>query len=65
VLLGRAQAREFAEVFNLTYAEIPGSLEYFRRLACGPWDGTDFLRIVPGTPIDQAPFLGFTSISLP
>jgi hypothetical protein len=62
---GRAHAREFAETFGMRYEEIPGDLDYLRRLVSGPWDGSDFLTIPPGTAIDQAPFLGFTSISLP
>jgi hypothetical protein len=62
---GRAHAREFAETFGMRYEEIPGDLDYLRRLISGPWDGPDFLTIPPGTAIDQAPFLGLTSISLP
>lgn len=65
VELGRTHAKEFAETFGLTYEEIPGSLEYLRRLVSGPWHGNDFLTIPPGTAIDQAPFLGLHSISLP
>jgi len=65
VELGRTHAKEFAETFGLTYEEIPGSLEYLRHLVSGPWDGPEFLTISPGTAIDQAPFLGLHSISLP
>jgi hypothetical protein len=62
---GRAHAREFAEVFNLTYEEIPGDLEYFRRLLVGPWPETDFLRIEPGQSLTAEPFLALHAISLP
>jgi hypothetical protein len=65
VALGRAHAKEFAETFGKRYEEIPGDLDYLRRLVSGPWDGPDFLTIPPGTTIDQAPFLGLHSISLP
>jgi hypothetical protein len=62
---GRAHAREFAETFGKRYEEIPGDLGYLRRLVSGPWDNGDFLTIPPGAAIDQAPFLGLHSISLP
>jgi len=65
VALGRAHAREFAATFGKRYEEIPGDLGYLRRLVSGPWDNDDFLTIAPGTAIDQAPFLGLHSISLP
>lgn len=65
VELGRAHAKEFAETFGKQYAEIPGDLGYLRRLVSGPWNSGDFLTIPPGTAIDQAPFLGLHSISLP
>ncbi len=65
VALGRAHAREFAETFGKRYEEIPGDLDYLRRLVSGPWDGNDFLTIPPGSAIEQAPFLGLHSISLP
>ena len=62
---GRAHAKEFAEVFDLDYAEIPGSLEYIHRLVCGPWDEVDFVRVEPGGSLGQSPFLGLQSIGLP
>src|SRR5512137_1964818 len=62
---GRAHAKAFAETFAKRYEEIPGDLDYLRRLVSGPWDGDEFLVIPPGTVIDQAPFLGLHSISLP
>ncbi len=62
---GRAHAREFAEVFALDYAEIPGSLDYVRRLVQGPWDDGDFVRMPPGSTLTQSPFLDLHSISLP
>ena len=54
----RAHAREMAEFFELAYVEIPGTLDYFRRLVLGPWDGDDFLRFEPGQALTNLPFLG-------
>ena len=65
VEVGRAHAKAFAETFGKRYEEIPGDLGYLRRLVSGPWNGDEFLVIPPGTVIDQAPFLGLHSISLP
>jgi hypothetical protein len=61
----RTHAREMAEVFDLSYAEIPGSLEYVRRLVHGAWDGDDFVVIGPGRAIDPSPFLNLHAINLP
>lgn len=61
----RAHAKEFAEVFDLASVEIPGSLDYVRRLVHGPWDGDDFVIVPPGAPIDSAPYLTLHSIALP
>jgi hypothetical protein len=60
----RAHAHEMAEVFDLSYAEIPGSLDYLSRLVQGPWDGDDFVEIEPGRAIDPSPFLNLHAISL-
>ena len=65
VELGRAHAREFAETFGLSYAEIPGSLDYVHRLVHGPWEDEDFVRVPPGSPISPTPFMLLHSISLP
>ncbi len=62
---GRVHAREMAEVFGLAYEEIPGSLEYLRRLVHGPWDTDDFVRVAPGSPIDASPYLTLHPIALP
>ncbi|HSB79208.1 MAG TPA: DUF1638 domain-containing protein [Candidatus Methylomirabilis sp.] len=62
---GRAHAAEMADLFNLAYAEIPGSLDYLQRLARGPWDGEDFVWVKPGDPISPTPFMTLHSISLP
>lgn len=61
----RAHAKEMAEVFSLSYAEIPGSLEYLRRLVDGPWDGDDFVLVPPGSAINPSPFLSLHAIPLP
>jgi len=63
--VGRAHAQEFAETFGMTCVEIPGSLDYLRRLVQGPWDDTDFLVLPPGTSISAEPYLAMHSISLP
>jgi hypothetical protein len=65
ISLGRAHVQEFAELFGLETGEVAGSLDYLRRLTCGPWDSGDFLRIEPGASIGPSPFLGLHSISLP
>ena len=65
VELGRAHAHEFAELFGLSYAEVPGSLEYLRRLVNGPWDNDDFVIVPPGHPISPTPFMTLHAISLP
>jgi hypothetical protein len=63
--VARAHAHEFAEVFGLAYAEVPGSLEYVRRLVQGPWDRDDFVSVPPGKPISPTPFMTLHAISLP
>ena len=63
--VGRAHAEEFAETFGMTCMEIPGSLDYLRRLVQGPWDDTDFLVLQPGTSVSAEPFMALHSISLP
>jgi hypothetical protein len=65
VELGRTHAREFAATFGKRYEEIPGDLDYLRRLVSGPRNGDAFLIIPPGSAIEQGPFLGLQSISLP
>jgi len=60
----RAHALEMAEIFNLSFVEIPGSLEYIHRLVHGPWDNDDFVLIEPGRTIDPSPFLNLHAISL-
>jgi hypothetical protein len=61
----RAHAAEMAEVFGLAYQEIPGSLEYIRRLVNGPWDDGDFVVVEPGTAISPTPFMMLHTIALP
>ncbi len=53
----RAFGQEMAAFYGLAYEEMPGSLDYIRRLLSGPWDEEDFLVIQPGAAIEQAPFL--------
>jgi hypothetical protein len=61
----RAHAQEMAEVFDLSYAEIPGSLDYLSRLVQGPWDGDDFVLVEPGRAIDPSRFLNLHAVNLP
>ncbi len=63
--LGRAHTEEFAAVFELESGEIPGSLDYLRRLVSGPWDAADFLRLEPGSTIHASPFMNLHAINLP
>jgi hypothetical protein len=60
----RTHAQEMAELFDLSYVEIPGSLEYIRRLVHGPWDSHDFIVMEPGRPIEASPFLHLHPIRL-
>ncbi len=62
---GRLHAKEMAEVFGLAYEEIPGSLDYLRRLVHGPWGGDDFVRVPPETPLSPTPFMMLHTIALP
>ncbi|MFI5340685.1 MAG: DUF1638 domain-containing protein [Candidatus Methylomirabilales bacterium] len=61
----RAHAAEMAEVFGLSYVEIPGSLEYVRRLVTGSWDTDDFVIMQPGSPISPTSFMTLHAIGLP
>jgi len=65
VRAARAHAAEMAEVFGLSYVEIPGSLEYVRRLVTGSWDTDDFVIVQPGSPISPTPFMTLHTIGLP
>jgi len=62
--IGRAHAREFAETFGMTYVEIPGSLDYLRRLVQGPWDD-DFVLVERGGSLSPTPFMMLHTIALP
>ncbi len=61
----RAHAREMAELFDLGYVEIPGSLDYVRGLAQGPWGSNDFVVVEPGRSITASPFLSLHAVALP
>jgi len=63
--IGRAHAREFAETFGMTYVEIPGSLDYLRRLVNGPWDNDDFVVVPSGDGLSPTPFMMLHAIVLP
>jgi hypothetical protein len=53
----RARAMENAEALGKIYEEIPGSLDYFRELVCGPYSEEKFLRIRLGEQFTQEMFL--------
>ncbi len=53
----RAHARENALFLNLRYEEMKGPLDFFRKIAQGPWDG-DFILLNPGEEATQEMFLG-------
>jgi hypothetical protein len=61
----RAHAAEMAAVFGLSYVEVPGSLEYVRRLVHGPRNSDDFVVVGPGSPITPTPFMALHTIALP
>ena len=48
-------AEEFARFFRLRYQEMPGSVEYLRKLLFGPWD-KDFVVIVGSDLVDDEMF---------
>ena len=52
----RARAIENALVLKKQYEEIPGSLDYFRRLVCGPYGDDRFLCLEPGEAFTQEMF---------
>jgi hypothetical protein len=53
----RARARENCTELGKTYREIPGSLDYFRRLMFGPHASEDFLVIPAGVEVTEEMFL--------
>src|SRR5574341_234838 len=59
----RAHATEMADLFGLAYAEIPGSLDYVRRLVEGPWGAEDFVVVEPGAAITPTPFMTLHTIA--
>jgi hypothetical protein len=52
----RARAMENAAVLKKQYAEIPGSLDYFRKLLHGPYTEEEFVRLKPGEQFTQEMF---------
>jgi hypothetical protein len=52
----RERAMENARFLKKEYIEIPGSLDYFRKLIHGPHTDEDFLMLDPATPISQDMF---------
>jgi hypothetical protein len=53
----RERAQENARVFEMTYIEIPGSLEFFGKLLWGPYTEEAFFRLHPGESVTQGVFL--------
>jgi hypothetical protein len=54
----RARTKENCRVLKKNYCEIPGSLDYFRRLVHGPYSEEDFIVIPPGREVTEDLFLG-------
>jgi hypothetical protein len=54
--LYRRIARQNAEFLKVTFQELKGSPNFFRRLVCGPW-GRNFLMVEKGDLIQQEMFL--------
>jgi hypothetical protein len=52
----RARAMENAAVLKKQYEEIPGSLDYFRELLCGPYTEDKFIRLRLGDRFTQEMF---------
>jgi hypothetical protein len=52
----RKVARRNAEFLNVSYEELEGSSDLFRRLVCGPWE-ENFLVVERGGSIGQEMFL--------
>ena len=52
----RARAMENAAVLKKKYEEIPGSLDYFRKLLHGPYTEEEFVRLKPGEQFTQEMF---------
>ncbi len=53
----RERARKNAVRFNKQYEEIPGNLDYFRKIVQGPYTDEDFFFIEPGQEITQDMYL--------
>jgi hypothetical protein len=53
----RGRAMENARFLRKQYIEIPGSLEYFKKLLLGPYTAEDFLVLEPGERVTQDMFL--------
>ena len=49
----RAQTQEIARKLNLAYDEIPGTLQYLRRLLDGPWEKESFIVLPPYAELTQ------------
>ncbi|MGC8657599.1 MAG: DUF1638 domain-containing protein [Desulfomonilaceae bacterium] len=56
----RMRTHENCEVLKKEYMEVQGSLDYFRKLIYGPYDGDDFLRLSSGEEVTEEMFLGLT-----
>ncbi len=54
----RQHARENARFLNLKYEEIRGSLDFFRKMIQGPWDG-DFIVLKSGEEATQEMFFDY------
>lgn len=53
----RPRARANAEFLGLSYEEIEGSLEFFRKIVKAPWNTSEFVTLKPGEEVTQKVFL--------
>lgn len=53
----RQTARANAEFLGLSYEEIEGSLDFFKKIISGQWDEKEFIILPPGTEFTQTTML--------
>lgn len=53
----RAHTKLAADTLHLEYCELPGTLDYLKRLLSGTWEERDFILIPPETEITESRFV--------
>jgi len=61
----RPRAKADAEYLKLAYEEIKGSMEFFGKIARGPWDTDEFLTLKPGEEVTPKIFLELIGVASP